>query len=456
LTAGPFSLHIFVVDQTHTQPTPPGRLKRVAEALLAGGQTQAAAKAYAELWERTHDETAGAGLLECLSRLGRHAEALGLADELAARFPDSPECRRQVHGVWYRGRFARPDPDCPYDRLVACAQSLLNARPDPDKAHGIIIALAQAAVRTEQWDKALDWTGRLSQAKLTRDLRALRLDCIAAALLGQGRAAETLAMVRDLPDKFPALRHRFLIHLLRAYLLLDSPYDAAAIYVELSHHHPPPAWVFTEHGRLERSVGHNGDAVVLLSRAMLFTRPLIHATAVLEDLAELMLKLGWYNSARDHLLLNAWLREVHGWPMPERLSDLLAQTLAGCRGSGECVPDKNAALEHCRAIWRHQASRILPVRRDARHTRRVMRERRGLLMQEDGLWLIRTERGTDFPCPPDLVPAGLAAGAAVRFDADPGFDRTRRVETWRTTSVRAASPSDTCQPEIPTDTDGHP
>jgi tetratricopeptide (TPR) repeat protein len=433
-----------------------GRLRRVAEALLAGDQTEAATKAYAELWERTHDPSAGAGLLECLSRLGRHAEALGLADELATRFPDSPECRRRIYGAWYRGRFARPDPDCPYDRLVACALALLDAQPTRSRAQSIILALAQAAVRAELWDKALDWTGRLSPAGLAHDLRALRHDCIAAALLGQGRAAETLAMVRDLPERYPALRRQFLVHLLRAYLLLDSPYDAAAIYVELSHHHPPPAWVFTEHGRLERSVGRNGDAVVLLSRAMLFTRPLIHAAAVLEDLAELMLKLGWYESARDHLLLNRWLREVHGRPMPERLIDLLNQALSGCRDGGEYLPDKNLALERCRAIWRHQASRSLPVRRDLSHTRRVMRERRGLLVQENDQWLIRTPHGFDLPCPPDLVPAGLAAGAAVKFGADPGFDRTRRIETWRITNVRAASPSGTCPPEISSDPDGQP
>jgi len=196
--------------------------------------------------------------------------------------------------------------------------------------------------------------------------------------------------------------------------------------------------VFFEHGRLERDVGSIGDALVLFSRAMLFTRPLTKAAPALEDLAELFLRLGWYAAARDHLRLNAWLRQVRGWVVPDRLRDLFDRAMAACRGREAAVPDRNTVLKRCRAVWRHQASRSLPTRRDIGHTRPFMRNRRGSLMQEGGVWLIRILYGVDFPISSDLVPPGLQPGTALCFDAVPSFDRSRRIETWRVIGPRPA------------------
>ncbi len=426
------------------QPSPPDRLRRVAEAMLRAGQIESAASCYAELRKQGHELAAGPGLLRCLCRLGRWPEALQAADELERIHPTSETLLECVYSTWYDGRFWRLDPSCSLERLKTCADRLFGSGLYERQAPYITLGTARAVAHFEQWDRALDLTGRIRPSLLNPKRRADWCDCRIQALLGTGRTAQALAIGHDLPDRFPHHRHRFLTHLLRTYLLLDSPYDAAAVYVELSHHRPPPAWVFFEHGRLERDVGRIGDAVVLLSRALLITRPLVGATAVLEDLAELMLKLGWCAAARDHLRLNAWLREVHGRLVPDRLRDLYDKAVAGCRNRESAVPDRNAILTRCRAIWRHQASRRLPVRRDVNHTRRYMGNRRGTILQEGANWLIRVMDGPDFPIASDLVPAGIEAGARVRFDAVPSFDRDRRIETWKVVRLRPAafSPSD--------------
>lgn len=426
------------MDKAVPRPTPPSGPRRVAAALLRAGQLEAAASCYKELWESGRGPEVGARLLECLCALGRYAEALLVADELAAEYPDSPVCRKEVYSAWYNGRILARDPGCSYERLTACANALVCSGLYCKQAPSIILELANEAARRELWDKALQVTRRLTPGLMRGSRLATWYDCRIQALLGKGEAAHALAIVHDLPDRFPHQRRRFLTHLLRAYLLLDSPYDAAAVYVELSRHHPPPDWVFFEHGRLERHVGHIGDAVVLLSRAMLFTRPLTKAIPALEDLAELMLKLGWFAAARDHLRLNTWLRYVDGRPVPDRLRDLLQRALAGCRRPEASVPEKNVVLSRCRAIWRHQASRSLPVRRDVRHTRRCLINHGGTIHLEDGVWLVQTRGGPRFPVPLELVPADMEPGTNVVVDAVPSFDRTRRVETWRVLGLRQA------------------
>jgi tetratricopeptide (TPR) repeat protein len=426
------------MDRAEPIPTPPDRLRRVAVALLRAGQLEAAASCYKELWDLGNGPEVGARLLECLCELKRYAEALPVADELAAKYPDSPACREQVFSAWYGGRILARDPGCSYEQLTVCANALVCSGLYTKQAPSIILELANEAARREQWDTVLAVTRRLTPGLMRGGRLATWYDCRLQALLGKGEAAHALAIVHDLPDRFTHERRRFLTHLLRAYLLLDSPYDAAAVYVELSHHHSPPAWVFFEHGRLERDVGRNGDAIVLLSRAMLFTRPLTRAIPALEDLAELTLKLGWFAAARDHLRLNAWLRQVNGRLVPDRLRDLLERALAGCHRPEAAVPDKNAVLSRCRAIWRHQASRSLPVRRDVRHARRCLIDHLGTIHLENEVRLVQTRSGPKFPVPLELVPAGMESGADVVVDAIPSFDRARRVETWRVVGLRRA------------------
>jgi hypothetical protein len=200
----------------------------------------------------------------------------------------------------------------------------------------------------------------------------------------------------------------------------------------LTREEPPPAWVHFEYARLARSLGLIGDSVVLFSRAALLTRPLVRATQLTEDLAELMLVRGWYEAAREHLLLNAWLRHVSGAQVPERLCDLLAKATAGCYNADAVPPDRMALLARCRAIWRHQAVRGLTLRRDFSKARRFIASRHATIVYENGGWLVRLPSGWDFPCPAELVPPELTAGSRVRFAAVPAFDRDRRLETWKT------------------------
>ena len=419
------------MDRAPVEPTPPDRLQRVAEAMLRAGQIESAASCYAEMRQQGNELEAGPGLLRCLCRLGRWPEALQAADELERAHPHSEALLKVIYQTWYDGRFWRLDPECPLERLKTCADTLFGTGLYVREAPYIVLGLARSAAHFEQWDRALDWTGRIRPLMLKPKRRGDWYDCRAQAMLAGGRAAETLGLVHDLPARYPALRHRFLIHMLRAYLLLDSPLDAAAIYDELTREEPPPVWVHVEYARLARSLGLVGDAVVLFSRAALLTRPLVAATQLTEDLAELMLVRGWYVAAREHLLLNVWLRQVRGAHVPERLRDLLAKATAGCYNPDAPAPDRMALLVRCRAIWRHQAVRALTLHRDFSDARRVMWERRGTLLCENGEWLVRTTSGIDFPCPAELVPAEVPAGTQVRFGAVPAFDRDRRIETWK-------------------------
>jgi hypothetical protein len=108
--------------------TPPDRLRRIAEAMLRAGQFDQAERCLAEAGEQGHDPQAGLELLECLCRLGRFAEALPLADRLSQDQTGPSTVLARIHSAWFEGRFQHLDPDCPLDRIQACAEALFSSR----------------------------------------------------------------------------------------------------------------------------------------------------------------------------------------------------------------------------------------------------------------------------------------------------------------------------------------
>ncbi len=436
------------MDEAATNQTPTDRLKLTAEAFLAGGQSESAAKAYAELWERTHDQEVGAGLLDCLGLLGRDAEALPIADELGDKYPDSPVCRKQVHTAWYRGRFLRRDPDSPLDKLEACAESLIRARLIAEWPL-VVLAVMEEAALAREWDKVKDWAARTQPAMFSEAPRKDRdtelesprtawYDCLLQALLGTRRAATALDLLDSMPVQPPAQRDRFLLHRLNAYLLLDSPYDAVAVYAEFGQRRPPPRWAFIESSRLLRDTGDLDDAVVHLCRALLYCGTVDQSGATLIDLSELMLRLGWKETALEHLQHTLRLFRAKGWFVPRKMYALLAEAEAGSDDPGKDSIHDPKALSRIYEVWHREATRRLRLRRDLKHARRVRHNLRGTLEQGPEGWTVRVSGELECPCALSELPAWTDAGSAVTFDAVPGFDRTRRIEIRRATNVRPA------------------
>ncbi len=432
------------------EQTPLDQLGLAAQALLDTGDHEPAAAAYAELWRRTREPEAGAALLKCLRRLGRHTEALPLADELSRLFPDSPVCHQQVLKAWLHGRFLRRDPDCPLEKLEACAQPLLNAGLKW-RWPLVRLALMEEAARARQWDLVKTRATQSDPPKLREARRPGRdgelspqaswYDCLLQALLGTGRAAAALLLLDKMPEPLPPERDRFLLHKLDAYLMLDSPHDALAICAEFGRKLPSGRWAFAEAARLLRDLGEIRAAMVLFCRALLYSDAPSQTGMMMVELSDLMLRIGWNGIALKQLRFALRQFRDSGWTVPPRLFVLEAAAEAGCTDPGKDYAHDPNTIRDCMEIWSREANRHIELRRDADHTRRVQNGLLGTLQLQSAGWTVRTANGFVVACAPADMPERGKPGSEVTFDAAPSFNHFINAETWRAINIRLAQPS---------------
>jgi len=427
--------------------TPLEQLGLAAKALLDAGNYEPAAATCAELWHRTREPEAGAALLKCLRRLERHTEALPLADELSRLFPDSPVCHRQILKAWLYGRFLRHDPDCPLEKLEACARLLLNQR--LKWARPLIgLTVMEEAARARRWDLVKTWAAKSDPVLLGEALRPERdgemspqaswYDCLLKMLLDTGRAADALVLLDKMPKPPPPERDRFLRHKLDAYLMLDSPHDVLAIYAEFGRRQPPERWALVQGARLLSDLGEIRAAMVLFCRALLYSGESGQTGMILIDLSDLMIRIGWTGIALKQLRLALRQFRDLGWIVPPRLYVLQSAAEAGCVDPGRDYARDPNTLRDCMEIWSREASRHIELRRDANHTRRVLLNLSGVLRAESGGWAVRASSGLRALCSEADLPDGAESGSLVTFDAVPAFDRVRLFETSRATNIRLA------------------
>jgi len=450
LTPGPDSATNSSMNADTAEQTPLDQLWDAAKASQTARNFEPAAAAYAELWRRTREPEAGAALLRCLRRLKRHTEALPLADELNRLFPNSPVCRRQILKAWLHGRFVRHDPDCPLEKLDACAEALLKAHLKWAKPL-VRLAVMEEAVRARQWDLVKTRATQSDLPQLRKARRPVRdgglspqaswYDCLVKMLLETGRAADALVLLYKMPEIPPPERDRFLQHKLDAYLMLDSPHDALAIYAEFSRRTPPPRWAFANAARLLRDLGQTRVAIILFCRALLHTGEPGQTGMIMIDLSDLMIRIGWTDLALKQLRIALRQFRDNGWTVPPRLYALQATAEAGCADPGkDYAHDPNTARD-CLEIWSREASRRIELKRDANHTRRVLTEVHGVLRAEPDGWTALASAGLRAICSEADLPEGAESGSLVTFDAVPAFDRVHTHETSRATNIRLAQPS---------------
>jgi tetratricopeptide (TPR) repeat protein len=430
--------------------TPQDQLGSTAKASQIAGDSKLAAEAHAELWRSTRKPEAGAALLRCLRHQERHTEALPLADELNRLFPNSRVCRRQVLKAWLQGRFIRHDPDCPLEKLDACAKALLKSR--LKWAWPLVrLAVMEEAVRARQWDLVKTRATQSDPPQLREARRPERdgglspqaswYDCLVKMLLETGRAADALVLLHRMPEPPPPERDRFLQHKLDAYLMLDSPHDALAIYAEFSRRTPPPRWAFANAARLLRDLGQTRVAIILFCRALLHTGEPGQTGMIMIDLSDLMIRIGWTDLALKQLRIALRQFRDNGWTVPPRLYALQAAAEANCIDPGRDYAHNPNTARDCLETWSREASRRIELKRDADHTRRVLTEVHGVLRAEPDGWTALAPAGLRAICSEADLPAGAESGSLITFDAVPAFDRVHTHETSRATNIRLAQPS---------------
>lgn len=420
------------------------RRRRAAQEQSRAGSWKYAAATYARLWNDVRDPEDGAAYLRSLRGFHCYAEAMSLADELNRLFPDSAVCRREVQKTWFAGRVLHRDPGCTLAKLVEYAETLR----DPLRKWAMplaALAVMEEAVRARRWDLVKAWADESDPVRLRTARRVRRdgdmnpeaswYDCMVEMLLGTGRAAAALDLLYRLPATAEPEHDRFLKHRLDAYLLLDSPHDALAVYAEFAQRPSPPRWAYVDAARLLRSLGDIRSAVILLCRDLIYGNVPGETGRVMLELSDLMIRIGWHAISLKQLSVVIKQYRDQGWTVPPRLYAMRAEAEAGCGEAGnyEYGPD---TLRDCLEVWKHEAGRHIGLLRDVDHTRRVRHGLQGTLQfQLDG-WAVRMANGFVVACAPADVPGQAEPGSEVTFDAVPAFNRPRGVETWRAFNVR--------------------
>lgn len=422
------------------------RRRHAAQEQSRAGSWKYAAATYARLWNDVRDPEDGAAYLRSLRGFRCHAEALSLAEELNRLFPDSAVCRREVQKTWFVGRVLHRDPGCTLAKLVEYAETLR----DPLRKWAMplaALAVMEEAVRARRWDLVKAWADESDPLRLRTARRVRRdnginpeaswYDCMVEMLLGTGRAAAALDLLYRIPVTAEPEHERFLKHRLDAYLLLDSPQDALAVYAEFAQRPSPPRWAFVDAARLLRNLGDIRSAVVLLCRVLIFGNSPGETGRVMLELSDLMLKIGWHAVALKQLVVVIKQYRDQGWAVPPRLYSMRAEAEAGCGEADHCDYGP-ATLRDCLDVWEREARRHIALLRDVDDTRRVRHGLKGTLQFQPDGWTVRMANGLVFPCAPADVPEQGEPSGEVMFDAVPAFNRPRGVETWRAGNVRPA------------------
>src|SRR4029450_10734739 len=84
-------------------------------------------------------------------------------------------------------------------------------------------------------------------------------------------------------------------------------------------------WILNEHAQVLRDLDKHQEALALMCKAALSNKKLELLVSLFSDIGFLCHKTELKQDARNHLVLCKYIREEHGWSVPQAVSSVIAE-----------------------------------------------------------------------------------------------------------------------------------
>jgi len=416
------------------------KVKNFREALLL----------YKDLWKETGDEFDGAGLLHCLRKLELFDEAIVLADELIAKYPDFEWCRNEVIWVYIQGVLNKLGEEESLERVVETANRIMSLNPTGLAAKLTVFKVLKSAKSSNHWETVNEWVVKIAPDSLSTNPmiddtgregwsdQSLWYNYRINGLIEKGDAKEAISIVDEILERFPRQR-KFLLRLkaLANHLLGNLP-ESERIYQNLSSDYKPDWWMLHEYAKVVRDIGRREDALKLMYQAASGHSKLESMVSLFVDIGILCKELGNYEEARAHLVLCKYVRNEKGWTVPEPIINTV-DDLNKIIGNNKEPSSLKEALSICRTEW----SKLLGKENDLKDLLYKKRKvKKGLIgkvnlgRSDHPFCFIIAKDEQSFFCYKSDLPPDITDGNEVSFDAIPSFDKKKNRESWKASNIQ--------------------
>lgn len=424
--------------------------KQLANELRKAGSFEEALLLYRNLWKETRDKFDGAGFLHCLRKLELFDEAITLADELIAKYPDFNWCRNEVIWTYIYGKLNKLDESEPFEKVTQIAQKILDLNPDSLAAKIVVFKVLKSAKSTNDWETINEWVVKLDPESLSIEPmtdssgregwsdQSLWYNYRINGLLEKGNPNEAIALVDEISERFPKQRKFFLRLKALAYYHLGNLPEAEKVYQNLCNAGKPDWWLLHEYARVVRDTGRKEDALKLMYKAANANSKLQTMVSLFEDIGMLCKEMGQTEEAIAHLILCKNIRSENKWSIPDSVLDNILE-LNKILGNYIEPNSIKEALNICRSYWKKSlGEEIVPTRglQDKRKVRKELVGKVNLGNIDRPFCFISTENNESFFCFKSDLPSDVEDGNKVTFDAIPSFDKKKNKESWKASNIR--------------------
>ncbi len=309
---------------------------RQANELRKNGRYEDALKIYRELWDgQHHDGFTAAGLLHCLRKLHRLDEAMTVADDIAARYPDHNWVNLEVAWAYadYVKGMAENGASVPV--LHACGEKALSRNPPPQAVNHIAFAIMGPAKKAKDWNMLTAWMSRVDPSLLSPagmklpdgkegwSYLARWYHYRNLGLISTGRAHEALPLCREAVEKFPNQYKFFAYDLAKAYAGIGEYEKAAETFDELCRNVRPDSYHLFEYGKVVHQLGRPEEALALMARAVKAGQRPEFMVGYFMEMGDIFKQVGRLDAARDHYTLATAIRMRNSWSVPPELQQRL-------------------------------------------------------------------------------------------------------------------------------------
>jgi tetratricopeptide (TPR) repeat protein len=423
--------------------------KQKANELRKAGNHKEALLLYRNLCKETGDKFDSVGLLHCLRKLELFDEAIVLADELIAKYPDFEWCRNEVIWAYIQGVLAKLGEEESLEKVIETANRIMSLNPTGLAAKMTVFKVLKSAKSSNYWETVNEWVVKIDPDSLSAKPmmddsgregwsdQSLWYNYRINGLVEKGDTKEAINTVDEILERFPKQRKFFLRLKALANHLLGNLSESEKIYQNLCNGYKPDWWMLHEYAKVVRDIGRREDALKLMYKAASGHLKLESMVSLFVDIGMLCKELGKYEEARAHLVLCKYARNEKGWPVPESIINTV-NDLSKIIGNSKEPSSLKEALSICRSEWSKLLGKENNLKSLSYENRKVKKGLVGkvsLGRSDHPFCFIIAKDEQSFFCYKSDLPPDIIDEDKVTFDAIPSFDKKRNKESWKASNI---------------------
>lgn len=424
--------------------------KQKANEYRKTGRFKEALQLYRNLWMQTGDKFDGAGLLHCLRKLELFEEAIVLADELIAKYPDFDWCRNEVIWTYIYGKLNKLEEGEYLEDIEQVAQKIMDLNPEILAAKMVVFKVLKSAKSSGDWKTVDKWVIKLDPEALSTEPmtdssgregwsnQSLWYNYRIKSLIETGSRNEAIALVDKVLERFPKQRKFFLRLKALAYFKLGNLTEAEKIYQDLCSGYKPDWWLLHEYAKIVRATGQKENALRLMFKAANSQSKLETMVSLFEDIGKLCKEIGKNEEALNHLVLCKNIRYEKHWSVSDSVLNSIIELNELIADYTEPSSTKEA-LRVCQNYWKNSLGDESNSRGKSYDKRTIRKGLTGILnLGKDNhpFCFIIAENNDSFFCFKSDLPHIVKDGDRVAFDAIPSFDKKKNKESWKASNIK--------------------